>query len=450
MATTPSVRVAGIRVHPDVCRTGILITSESGGGKTSLVKKLLSDVLALGEPLLTIDTADELTDFIEAKAPRGMHIPISRIDAHCRGGWAIDFAPVLTTETRRQQFSRKLCVEVKGDPQPFFRQMTRIVLQTGMRILHLSKPNEWTLADLIRIATRRYLLSALAKLVPLSGGDPYAELGQTDAARDVAGTVASILQPLAIYAALAERCSQRVSPTALASPGAKGAMILVWRDKAEAALEGVYSFVLDLLAEEKLAHQSNERLWILADELRSLQPLECIPKIARRGRKSAICMVVSMHEISGMRDRYGKDRAEEMLALLKHKVFLRIASPETAKWASEYLGTTEVVEDIPPLDPGNKDTAWKRSVKDRPNVTPTELRRLPVANPVADRIEGYVDFPEVTAPFTCPFMADVRCPAAPIREEVPADWEILRPMAEADLARLNLPNTKAVREALST
>jgi len=157
-----------------------------------------------------------------------------------------------------------------------------------------------------------------------------------------------------------------------------------------------------------------------------------------------------MHEIAGIRDRYGKDRAEELLALLDHKVFLRIGSPETARWASDYLGAVESLESVPPVDPSGKDTSVKRSVKERHNVRWDELRRVPMPDPRADRIEGYVDFPNFTAAFGCPFLADVQGATPVLRQTVPEEWEFLRGMTEADLSRLNLPNIKAVREALDS
>lgn len=441
-----NVRVAGIRVPADACRTGVLIVGKSGSGKTSVAKKLLIDVFGLRDPVLAVDLADELTEFATARSPPGT--PIHRIDVHTPGGTALDFAKVLTSETRRMQFAAKVCPELKNDPQPFFMTRARGVVQAAMRILHLCSPEAWTLGDLLRLALNRNLVSVVAKAVPDSGGDPYGDLGASDSAQDVAGTVTSRLQPLAVYAALADRAAKLVSPLVLVREE-KGVMVLVWKDRYQAALEAMFSFVVDIVAEEKLSQVSDRRLWIFGDEVRSLRPLDSLPNVARRGRKSSVCMVLTMHEIAGMHDRYGKDRAEEMLALLDHKVFLKIGGPQTAKWASEYLGATEVIEDVPPLDGSGRDTSYKRSVKERRNVMPDELRRLASADAARDRVEGYVDFPGMTAEFECPFLADVRAPAPVVRPSVPPEWEFLRLMSMDDIGRLKVPNTKAVREALT-
>lgn len=443
--TMDEVRVAGIRIPADACRTGVLIAGKSGSGKTSLVKKLLGDALKLGDAVVAVDLADELTEFASARAPTGT--PVHRIDVHSTDGCGIDFASVLTSETRRQQFVSKLCPELPNDPQPFFRARARGVKQTSLRILDHCCRGKWSLADMSRLAGHRELLSAVAKLIPESGGDPYRDLGMGEASRDVAGTVTSILQPLSVYAALAEKAPRQMAPTSLVDSG-RGVMVLVWKDRYRTAMEAVFSFVLDVIAEEKLSQQSNQRLWIFGDEIRTLRPLESLPEVARRGRKSSVCVVLTMHEIAGIRDRYGKDRAEELLALLDHKVFLRLGSPETGKWASDYLGAVEVVESVPPVDPSARDTSVKRSVKERHNVRWDELRRVKLPDVKLDRIEGYVDFPQVTSAFGCPFLADVQNGSPLVRKPVPTDWEFLRPMTEPDLTRLNLPNTKAVREAL--
>lgn len=445
--TISTVRVAGVRLLADSCRTGILFAGSSGSGKTSLLKKLMVDVLKLGDPLAAIDLADELTEFITAKAPAGT--PVYRIDVHHMDGCGIDFAAVLTSETMRQQFVAKICPEVRNDPQPFFRTRARWVIQWVLRVLDHIARGKWRFADMVRIASSRDLISSLAKSLPDCGGDPYGDLGMGDSARDIAGTVTSVLQPLSIYAALAERAPRSVSPTALIdSP--RGAMVLVWKDRYQVAMEAVFAFVLDAIAEAKLSQQNNQRLWIFGDEIRTLRPLDSLPNIARRGRKSSVCMVLTMHEISGIRDRYGKERAEEMLALLDHKVFLRLGSPETGKWASDYLGAVESLESVPPVDPTGRDTSIKRSVKERQNVRWDELRRIKLPDAARDRIEGYIDFPNVTSPFGCPFLADVQGVTPVSRTPVPVEWEILRRMTEEDLVRLNLPNTKAIREALGS
>lgn len=443
MKRQQTVRVAGVPLNPDDCRTGTVKFGKSGSGKTSLIKQTLSDVLQLGDPAVVLDLSDEMTEFVKAKAPSGT--PVHRVDVFHQGdGVGIEFAPVLTSTTARQRFASKVVPRTKGDPQPFFRDFARLVIENGSALCHHFAPSVWTLALCLRLVLNRKLHSAVGKLVP-EIGDPYESLGNPKTAGDVHATVVTLLKPLAVYAALSERATRHISPLTVLNDG-EGVMVLVWKDKYADSLEGLLSFTLDIVAEEKMAGQSNERLWIFTDELRSIQQLEAIPAIARRGRKSSICLVASMHELAGMRERYGAERAEEMLALLDRKVFLRIGSPQTAKWGSEYLGNVETLQDIAPRGDTNK--GWTRTVVDRPNVTPDQLRRIPLPDARADVIRGYLDFPEITAPFSTPFLADVKAPPPARRTPVPESWERLTPMTLELLKRFNFPCPDAVLEAL--
>ena len=426
--------MGGLARGPARLATGTLFVGKSGSGKSVLIKKMLADVLALGEPLAALDLADELHDFLASRAPPGTQVRV--VGGYHEGDAKIDLGPLLRSETDRRRFALKVFPDVKNDPQPFFNLSARELFFQAVCVLAFFGPGKAELADVLRLVFNRRLLSALGKLVP-GVGDPFADLGDKDTAKDVYATALARLRPLSVIAALWLRCRSSVDVLA-----AEGATVFAWRDRDAVALEAMYAFAFDAMIEHRLSSQFADRLWCFLDEFRQLAPLECVPNVARRGRKSAVCLVASLHEVTGLYDRYGKDRAEELLGLFDHKVFLKIGSPITSRWASEYLGVVESLEDIPPHPDDPQGAGFKRAVRERPNVTWDELRRVPEPDPVKDVIRGYVDFPEFTAPFATPFMGDVTLPASfvprPRKRRDPAD-ERLPPFSVADAQRLSLP-----------
>ena len=65
---------------------------------------------------------------------------------------------------------------------------------------------------------------------------------------------------------------------------------------------------------------------------------------AMRGRKSAISLLLTMHALAGVLDRYGELRGTELLELMDYKMFAKLGGSNTAIWAAEQIGMIECFE----------------------------------------------------------------------------------------------------------
>jgi type IV conjugative transfer system coupling protein TraD len=116
-------------------------------------------------------------------------------------------------------------------------------------------------------------------------------------------------------------------------------------DKHE-TLKPLISMWLDISANAlmSLTPSNTRKIWMIFDELPSLQRLPYLPEAFAEARKFGGCLVACMQSISQLRKIYGNHAAEEISNLCNTRIFFRDPSFETAQWASRELGESETEE----------------------------------------------------------------------------------------------------------
>ena len=85
----------------------------------------------------------------------------------------------------------------------------------------------------------------------------------------------------------------------------------------------------------------DRRVWLILDELADLPKVDNLTRLLPQGRKFGASVVLTFQAIGQMRERYGPDGAEALLANTNTKLFLQLADPATRQWASQAVGTVE-------------------------------------------------------------------------------------------------------------
>jgi len=437
------VRVAGLTVTlRDLI--SLLIAGVPGSGKTSVLWKLYFDAIHARVPMTILDTGDEVANYLLAKGPPG--IPVQEIDPFFDFplGVGIYFPAMLTTPTARWRLAKYLSPVQKHNTTPFFEETIAKLIYCAASICH-HHSRDYELADILRLAEHRKLMSLLGPGVP-GIGDPFANLGMD---RELLGNVLISVQVklalLHVVAALLLRCPRKIDPRQ-----APGALVVRYRDSHATALEGLYAFLFESIIDHALSRPYTEKRLIVMDEFRQLKPMgEAISAAARRGRKHGLGLVLTLHEIAGLKARYTDHIADELIGLLSHFVFLRQGSPGMSKFCSEILGGPEVIKDVAPHPMNNG--GYARGVESRPNVHPDELRNCDLPDAAKDALHGWVRFPGFTAPFVCPWLADVTLPPGhKAVKKIPRkpEEEILERFNLRDMARLNFGTGPEIQEAL--
>ncbi len=106
------------------------------------------------------------------------------------------------------------------------------------------------------------------------------------------------------------------------------------------ALQGIW---LDCLARWLRARPFHSpHVWIFAEECAAMGYQPELKEIATRGRKRDLSLVMNVQSISQLREIYGHDGAITLISSPSTKVILRVDETEMAEWASQQLGSREV------------------------------------------------------------------------------------------------------------
>jgi type IV secretory pathway TraG/TraD family ATPase VirD4 len=90
------------------------------------------------------------------------------------------------------------------------------------------------------------------------------------------------------------------------------------------------------------AEIGSDQVWIMADELPAMEYQPQVEQLVVRGRKRGLAVVMGFQNVSQLRTIYGRDGAVTLTSSPTTKVILRCDEAETAKWASELLGSREI------------------------------------------------------------------------------------------------------------
>src|SRR5262249_45102294 len=112
---------------------------------------------------------------------------------------------------------------------------------------------------------------------------------------------------------------------------------------ARAATRRLQGMWLDCLVRWLMSAEiGSEQIWIICDELPVLEYQAELTTLLTRGRKRGLACAIAFQNISQLRSIYGRDTAITLTSCPTTQVFLRITEAETAKWASEQLGSRDL------------------------------------------------------------------------------------------------------------
>ena len=123
------------------------------------------------------------------------------------------------------------------------------------------------------------------------------------------------------------------------------------------------------------------RIWIVLDEVASLQKLNALGSVLERGRKHGCAVVLGLQSMPQLRDIYGRDGAAALASQPQTWIVLRSVEPETAKWLESALGEyeTEEFKESVALGGGNARTGVSISQQERKKslIMAGEIQSLP-------------------------------------------------------------------------
>jgi type IV conjugative transfer system coupling protein TraD len=93
-----------------------------------------------------------------------------------------------------------------------------------------------------------------------------------------------------------------------------------------------------------LPENPERRIWVILDELGSLQQLPYLTSALAEARKFGGCFVIGIQSMAQLAKTYGFEGGREISALLNTRFLFRIPEPEIALWSAKNLGETTIEE----------------------------------------------------------------------------------------------------------
>ncbi len=364
----------------------IQIMGDTGTGKSTILKQLLQQIANRGEVAIVYDPAGEFTETFYKES---------------RGDWILNpldkRSPYWTpsSELRNPAEARTIAASMY---QPREDKRGEFFTDTPQKIFaHLLKykptPEElvhWMSNE--KEIDRRLQDTELANFAP------------KNAPQQRAGVLASlglVADSLRLLPSREEAHEREWSATEWADKR-EGWLFLTSTEAEQEALRPLHSLWIDLLVLRLLTKPKpgQKKVWLVIDELASLQRLPQFHTALTKGRKSDNPIVFGYQGKAQLETIYGH-LAEVMLSQPTTKFILRTAEPNAAKWAAEMIGEVEIERVRETVADGKRQ--GKSFTLDRqiePLVMKSEVEGLPDLHTFV-KINNYVSrfsFPPMSLP----------------------------------------------------
>ena len=312
----------------------------TGSGKTTALRQMLDGIERRGEAALVYDTSGEFIAHYYNPA-RG-DIILNPFDARCAFWTPFD---EISHPADADRIARQLVSETSSQDDDVWLETSRILVANMIRSL-------W--------AEKNCSLEALLEALQVKDKEQLKEwLGHTSSARTFAndadratGSVlfmlakaANLIQFLKVEDEGEERFAFRDFIAKLDKcEGAKPWIFVPRKEDYFEASKPLMACWLECAASAVLglSPSPDRRIWFVLDELADLPRVENLARLLPEGRKFGAAIVLTFQALGQMRNRYGANIAEAMLACCNTKLFLQTVDQETRKWASETIGQCEV------------------------------------------------------------------------------------------------------------
>jgi type IV secretory pathway TraG/TraD family ATPase VirD4 len=125
-----------------------------------------------------------------------------------------------------------------------------------------------------------------------------------------------------------------------------GTLFLVNQSKSKDVLKPILTLMLDMASHEVLGMPDDydRRIYFFLDEFGSLNYMSSIIELLTRARSKGASVWIGTQEIGQIEKVYGKELRASIVNGCASKLILSIAEPETAKYFSQSIGDTEILE----------------------------------------------------------------------------------------------------------
>lgn len=319
-----------------------LITGSTGSGKTNLLHTLLPQIERKGQPVIIVDQTGEM--IAKYYRPERGDIIFNPFDAR---GKAWDFF----ADCNKPRYLEKFADALIGFNARKNNKGTLDFWEESAQSIFVA------VAEVMQ-ESNNYSIEALYKLICLSeNNDLYRILKGKDAAKhfnkDNTRTVASIMSVLMTNIKplrfLRDKDKNDNGSFALQEYvasldlGASNWLFLSTEPSTRELTIPLNAALIEILTSHLMTrHNTDNKTWVVIDELASLGMLPSMQKLMQEGRKYNICVVAATQSTSQLYHYYGDADASNLIGLFKTKFIFGSDDPKMGELYSKLCGSTTV------------------------------------------------------------------------------------------------------------
>jgi len=130
-----------------------------------------------------------------------------------------------------------------------------------------------------------------------------------------------------------------------------------------------------------LEEDITRRIWVIADEMHTLDKITAFERLLPRARKRGCCLVIGLQDIATLEHRYGPKVAQLLSSNVRTRLFYGCTDIYTAEWVSRTLGRQELTIPRENISFGSREmrdsASFQQDYRIRPLVLPEEVMNLP-------------------------------------------------------------------------
>lgn len=405
-----SIEFAGKQLPDEAATDHFCFIGSTGSGKTVLIRRLIQSAfpnkIGNGDRAIVYDVKSDMLPILHAVVSNcDLVRTLNPFDSRC---YAWDIAQDITEPAHAIEFASILIPPEENSSQPFFSDAARHLLAGLITAFIFIAYKKWTFRDVMFVMFQPELLRTilLATTETKQISDLY--FGNEKTTKDIMSTVATKLAPFRLISALWDNRLQTdaTAKVSLTEWFQKGFVLVLGNSHTNQASVDAINRVIFKRASQLILDQPEtpkgskkvNKTWMILDEFVRIGKLDGIVQLTTEGRSKGACVVLGFQDINGVRAVYEKEVAEEMIGQCSNLAILKLQSPETAQWSSDFIGlvrdkittsNTQFGQNTGDSSSANYSIGTQEQFDDRPKVLPSEFRLLPKPTKANPKVVGY-------------------------------------------------------------
>lgn len=365
------INLATIPVPIDAETRSVLLNGSTGTGKSTIMASMTYEAIMRGDRVVALDPNGDLMSRFGQPNDKILNPYDSRSQ-----GWSI--FNELRSDYDYERYVMSIIPVSKSSEGEEWAEFGRLLVREIMRKLRVT--GQENIRSVLYWATEAPFEDLREFLDDTLGASLFA--GSNEASRALTSARFVVSKKLTQHAKMPQGFFSLRDW--LADPDG-GNLWIPWREDMAPAMRPLISAWVDVICTSMLSlpetRKNERRLWLLIDELASLEKIASLLDALTKGRKTGLRMVAGLQAVSQMDSIYGDDDAQTIRANLRSLIVLggSRTDPKTAEEMSKALGTHEVERIRRDALPGIFHADMKRPLirETERLVTPDEIMNLP-------------------------------------------------------------------------